>query len=68
MGLIKAVIGAVISIVAFVIAIKLIARLLGLVGVVFWLLKTVIFLAIFALMVWVVVKLVSPRRAGTDTV
>jgi hypothetical protein len=66
MGLVKAVIGTVISIVAFVLAIKLIAILLGLVGIVFWLLKMAIIFGLLALIVWVVVRLVSPRRAGPD--
>ncbi len=64
MGFLRFVFGTALSIITFAIAIKLIALVVGVVG---FLLKLVLMAAIigvFLLVVWVVFKIIAPRRAA----
>jgi len=63
MGLLRFVFGTALSIIAFAIAVKLLALLVGVVG---FLLKLVLMAAIvgiFLLIAWIVYKIIAPRRA-----
>jgi hypothetical protein len=62
MGFLRFVFGMVM----FVIAIKLVAIMLGIIGFVFHLLWIAIVVGFFVLVAWIIYKLVSPR--GTQTV
>jgi hypothetical protein len=63
MGLIRFIFGTVLSIIAFAIAMKLIALLVGVVGFILKLLLLAVIVAIFLLIAWIVYKIVAPRRA-----
>jgi hypothetical protein len=65
MGFLKMIIGTVVSFVAFIIAIKILAFILALVGLALGLIKLAIIVAIFAFIAWVVYKLIAPK--GTQT-
>ena len=63
MGLIRFIFGTVISIIAFAIAMKLVAILVVAVGFILKLLLLLVVIAIFLLIAWIVYKIVAPRRA-----
>ena len=56
----------VLGLVAFIIAIKLVCILLGIIGFAMHLVWIAIVLAFFALVAWVIYKLISPRTASQE--
>ncbi len=63
MNFIKLVIGMVLSILALVIAAKILGFLFVLLAIAWWVLKAVFLVGILALICWGVYRLVSPRNA-----
>jgi hypothetical protein len=63
MGLIRFVIGTVLSIIAFAISIKLIALLVVVVGFALKLVLMAVIIGVFLLIAWIVYRLIAPRRA-----
>ncbi len=63
MSFIKLVIGMVLSILALVIAAKILGFLFVLLAIAWWILKAVFLIGILALICWGVYRLVSPNRA-----
>jgi hypothetical protein len=63
MGLIRFVFGTVLSIIAFAIAVKLIALLVGVVSFVLKLILMAVIVGVFLLIAWMVYRIISPRRA-----
>ena len=63
MGLIRFVFGTVLSIIAFAIAVKLLALLVGVVSFLLKLVLMAVIIGVFLLIVWIVYKMIAPRRA-----
>ena len=63
MGLIRFVFGTVLSIIAFAISVKLLALLVGVVSFLLKLVLMAVVIGVFLLIVWIVYKMIAPRRA-----
>ena len=63
MGLIRFVFGTVLSIIAFAIAVKLLALMVCVVSFLLKLVLMAVIIGVFLLIVWIVYKMIAPRRA-----
>ena len=62
MGFLRFVFGTALSIITFAIAVKLIALVVGVVGFLLKLVLMAVIIGVFLLVVWVVFRIIAPRR------